>query len=204
MRIQLKSLFGAFVGAIVLMCGSQAHATLLLGTSVTGTLTVGSNPLNLFDPGIGDVPGSYLNHLGPTVTIGSQPTFGEFYSGASADLITAIFTDTTLTIEYQVFSGGPYNNLHMSFTDTAFGPLSYIPGSNSFPGSFTTGLSGNTFSVNWTGGTGVTGDDYVATFSFAPATSVPEISASAIGSGIVLVAGMLMMLSCRPRSSLPA
>lgn len=73
----------------------------LLGRQVNGTIQFGANPTNYYDPANGFVPGGFGNSGGQPVTIAAGTEFG-FQDGANMD--TADFSDTQLTIRDVVFS----------------------------------------------------------------------------------------------------
>jgi hypothetical protein len=69
-------------------------------------------------------------------------------------------------------------------------------------------LVGDTITLSWAGGPITSGTDYSAVFAITSASAgvpagVPEISASALGSGIVLVSGVLMLFLSRRKIHSP-
>jgi len=151
------------------VCALPGNAS-LVGTSVTGSLTLGGVPSNYFDPGLGFVPAGYLNASGTTVTISNSALQFGFDDGSSR--ISANFSDHQLTVSDLIAISGPSNSFQMIFTDTAFTGQYLVPVSDSFP---LAGYSviGDVMTLNYPGGNPAIGQTLSATFAVTP---VPEPS----------------------------
>lgn len=138
-----------------------------IGTDVTGSLAFNGGSTNYFDAANGFVPAGYGNSGGSTtVTIGPGIEFG---FADSANLDTADFTGSTLTISNAVLQPNAAGPFQMIFTDSAFTGFSLVSNDLGLTYSFT----GNTLTLNRVAG------DYSGTsstvFNYTSAASpVPE------------------------------
>jgi hypothetical protein len=118
-----------------------------IGTDVTGSLTFNGGAINYFDAANGFVPAGYGNSGGSTtVTIGPGIEFG---FADSANLNTADFTGSTLTISNQVLQANIAAPLEMTFTDSAFTGFTLVSNDLGLIYSF----SGSTLTINRPEGT---------------------------------------------------
>jgi hypothetical protein len=161
-----KLRIGVLTAGIVLAATVPCRAD-LLGSSVTGTLTFGTGTTNYYDPAKPYVPAGYLNHAGPTVTIGGlAPDFG---FADTYDTITANFTGNSLTITDSGLSGAGWTQ---TFTDTAFAGATFVITADNFAnGGLQSSLVGDVLTVTWAGTAGDPGS--TGGFSYTPGT-VPE------------------------------
>ncbi len=121
----------------------------LLGTSVTGQLTIANGVTNYFESANHEVPAGYGNSgLGTstTVTIGSGIEFG-YNDGVNFD--TVDFTGTMVTL--QDVSQRNSGIIHYSFTDTAFTGLTLSQDSENFPNGVTATLVGDVLTISSAG-----------------------------------------------------
>src|SRR5215213_9781498 len=102
---------------------SPAHA-LLLGTSVTGSLTFGAGSTNFFNPANGFVPPGFGNSSPGTNTVTIAEPLVEFGFEDGANRDTANFTDNTLT-NGDLVKGSGASSWTMTFSDSAFSGLSF-------------------------------------------------------------------------------
>jgi PEP-CTERM motif len=169
---------------ICLFCLS-AHSAFAdgTGTSVTGFLSFNGGSTNYFDPANGFVPAGYGNVAGTTVTIGAGTEFG---FDDTANLDTADFTGTTLTISDTSFGQGEAI-FEMQFTDPAF--TGFTVGVNGL--GLTSSFSGDTLTLNFAGGD-FDGTE-TSTYTYSTSTGVtPEPSSLALlGTGVLAAAGAL-------------
>lgn len=153
-----------------------SHAAGLIGTSVAGSLTFGSNATNYFDPNNGYVPAGYLNTSGTVVSIASPAVEFGFADGFNTD--TANFSAFQFTLEDSVTTTSSVSAVAapftMTFTDAAFNGVTLAKVTDFFPGGLTYSLVNSTITVHWAGGAVNNGDDYTSTFTLA---AVPEPSA---------------------------
>ena len=164
-------------------CIAQANATV-----IDGILNFGGGGANYYDPIRGFVPAGAGNHGGPSITV---PSFFAFAD--PADLLTATFTSTSLTIEDIVLVEQTFSN--QFFTADTPGFFSNLKlQSNSFPGEFVYSLTGDTLSVNWIGSSVPV--DATAVFSFG--SPVPEASTWAM---MALGFAGLSLIALRARGS---
>ncbi len=155
----------AILGALVCAPGWAD----LVGTSVTGSLTFGGNPLNFFDPVNGFVPNGPLNKTqGTTVTISSSAIEFGFQDPDNTD--TADFTGTQLTLT-DISSGGQAA-ARFTFTDAAFAGVTLSPVSNTFPVGFGAVLDGSTLTISFP--QFLQSGTFDAVFSLTPTTAIPE------------------------------
>ena len=185
---------------------SPASAS-LLGWQVTGSLEfpTAASGVNVFNPGsgYGGVPSGSLNENGITVTI-QEPAI-EFGYEDDGNVYTANFTGTTLTIHDVVkmsssASGNPNSPFDMTFTSVVpglFDLISLIPG-DGFTPLLTYSLTGDTITIDWTGGNVAQGDEFVAVFEIKT-NAVPEPATLAL-MGI----GLAGMISLSKRRQVPA
>lgn len=164
--------FTLAIGCAGLLAVSSAASAQLAGTKVNGSLTFSGAPANYFDPVNFFVPSSgYGNSSSPNgVTIGSGTEFG-FDDGFN--LNTADFTDTQLIITDLPSGDFNDNPLEMQFTTLtpgAFTGLSLV--SSDFTG-LTYNLTGDTITIDWTGGDVATNQQLTAVFNILPG-AVPE------------------------------
>jgi hypothetical protein len=174
------------VAAALLSANLAAHAD-GIGTSVTGGLFFDGSPINFFDPSNGFVPSGSGNSSGTTVTIGSDSEFG-FKDGANID--TADFTGSTLTVSDIVEGSANDGPFKMTFTDAAF--TGFTQESGTLDG-FTFSFSGDTLDVFRTGGEVTTGESFTSTFDYTTAAAVtPEPTGIALlGTGLLGLAGVV-------------
>jgi hypothetical protein len=162
----MKKLFlGAALSTFI-----SAHATSLVGTSVTGQVQYGGSGPNYFDPSLGFVPAGYLNVGGTTVTISGSAT--EFAVDDFLNLQTANFTANQLIITD--VSTLLAVDFRMSFKNAAFVGATLSEASDTFlNGGATAALSGDTITVNVPGFTAE--GTFSAVFNIGlPSASVPE------------------------------
>jgi hypothetical protein len=123
---------------IGLLCIASTAWAGLIGTSVTGSLLIGGNPPNYYDPAYTYVPASgYLNSSpgGPTVTIAEPAIEFGFADGANTDKTN--FTNTQLIFtDASLYPGNAAYTL--TFTDSAFNDISLV----------STTFAGMTYSIN--------------------------------------------------------
>lgn len=158
-----------------------------IGTSVTGSVFYGDNPVNYFDPANGG-SAAYGNSAGSTVTIGPGIEFG-YSDYFNTD--TANFTGSTLSISD--VDRGTALPFEMIFTDSAFTGFSEISGTAQ---GYTFTFSGDTLDVFYAGisnpGT------FDSNFSYATTAATPEPSSIALfGSG--LIGGIVRRRRCDRR-----
>jgi len=155
-----------------LLAGTAFAASIIaspaFAQNITGTLNFGAlGGTNYFDPTNGGVPAGYGNTGSATVAIGSGVEFG-YQDGANLD--TANFTGTSLTITDQTFSSA--SPFFMTFTSNVAGFFNNAAfSSNGFGGSFS--VSGNT--LTFSAPTVGTPQTRTSVITFAGATgAVPE------------------------------
>lgn len=160
----------------------------LVGSSVTGTLKFGSDPVNYFAPanlyvpvGYGNSsPGSHVN-----VLIGAGAEFG-YRDGFNQ--YVANFTDTQLIITHDALLYGNSSPLVMTFTSSAFTSLSLD--AQSFAPALTHSLVGNVITINWAGGITTIGSTR-AVFNVGSGTGVPDGGSTALMFVGALLAGVV-------------
>lgn len=139
--------------AVLSVSAISSHAD-LIGTQVTGSLTIaGSGKTNFFDPANGFVPNGVKNDAGTTVTIGSGTEFGySFSTFFSGILKTVNFTGTSVTVTDTCETFGfnacvvlPYE---LKFTDLAFAGITTVSNDLGLDKSF----SGHTITLDFDGG----------------------------------------------------
>ena len=158
--------------ACAMLAASGAADAQLAGNQVNGSVTFNGGTTNFFDPANHFVPAGYGNSTGLPVTIGSET---EFAIGATQNLDTADFSDTQLTITDNVLSTGSNAAFEMQFTSLTPGLFEILTlDSNNFTG-LTYGLSGDTITIDWTGGAVEQGQVFQAVFNLIPG-AVPEPS----------------------------
>jgi uncharacterized repeat protein (TIGR01451 family) len=122
----------------------------LLDTQISSSYFSPSNPeTNLFDPAQGNVPASYLNAAGTTVTI-SEPAI-EYGEQTDTALTTANFTATQLILTNTPIRSG-LNLIGASrFTFTNSAPVTGFDllSSNFADASSSTSLTGQSFTIDW-------------------------------------------------------
>src|SRR5262245_10393541 len=128
----MKPCPSTFLLCVPLLMVGAANASVLIGTTVTGSLT-GNGGVNVFDPAnlmppTSFVPPGDLNATGTTVTIQDPATefgaeSGDPSPGSNFVLLEANFTDTALLIDYQLHlpagSSSPPTVLVFQFIDAA-------------------------------------------------------------------------------------
>jgi PEP-CTERM motif len=168
----------------------RRQAAILLGTSVTGTLTFGGP--NGFDPANSLVPSGCLNSSpGNATVVVVNPTV-EFCYDDIANLDTAQFTDNSLTItDVMRFTNGT-NAWTMTF---AFAP-GLITGVSEASDNFANGgvtavLANDILTLSFAGTTGIQTSTAVYNFN---TTATPEPSTAMLGAmgGAVLAFGALL------------
>jgi hypothetical protein len=97
-----------------------ARAALLLGSTVTGSLTFNDQPTNYFDAANGYVPAGYDNSAPNPPAVVIAPGVTEFAFQDPDNLVTVDFTDNRLTIT-DVHAMGSINNFILVLTDAALG-----------------------------------------------------------------------------------
>ncbi|MBS0504430.1 MAG: PEP-CTERM sorting domain-containing protein [Proteobacteria bacterium] len=140
----------------------------LLGRQVNGTIQFGANPTNYYDPANGFVPGGFGNSGGQPVTIAAGTEFG-FQDGANMD--TADFSDTQLTIRDVVFSNAA--NWKQTFTlvgSPGFASISLV--NDAFVPGLTYSLNNGVIEINWAGTNAA--NDFTAVFNVTAGNAVPE------------------------------
>jgi hypothetical protein len=165
----------------------------LLGTTVTGSLVLATVPsVNFYDPNnvIFDlVPPGYDNFTAnsPTVTIDANMEFG--YND-QASLITADFTDNTLTLTDTV-SAGVDSAWEQTFTDTALSGLTLTNVTDSFGLSSAT-LSGDVITIDWPGiqDPDALATEFSATFNLTGSTLPEPASLTLLASGLAGLAAL--------------
>ena len=178
-------LFKLLMLCCTLLVAGTAHAG-LIGEQVTGGIYFASIPTNYFDPSNGYVPSGYLNTSGATVTIGTPAVEFGFLDGANLD--TADFTDTQLTVTDHVYSNA--SNWEMTFLSTTPGLFQGLAkvGDNFPNGGITYSISGDTIELFWSG-TGSSSGDFPFSATFDVQTSgVPEPATL-----FLLVPGLLVL-----------
>ena len=176
-----------FVVLLCLLCCPLAHASSLVGSSVTGSLTFPGDPSNYFDPGYGFVPFTgYLNAAGTTVAVSAGAV--EFGYDDGASLLSADFSGNQFTISDLIELSGPTNGFELTFTDLAFDGQSFnFSSGNALPSSFS--LVGNTLTLDYAGSNVTAGQEFTSTFSVA---QTPEPSSLClVVSSLMAGAGML-------------
>ncbi len=161
---------------------NTADASLLIGTSVTGTLNFGS-ATNYFDSANGFVPATgYLNTSSTTVPI-SQPQieFG-YQDGANQD--SANFTDSQLYIEDQYFGTIGDLPFTMSFTDPAFAGITLTPTISNFPNALSASIAGTTITVTGPAQSFPANTSYIAVYNIS-SSPTPEPATGAVGLGLL-------------------
>jgi hypothetical protein len=172
-----KFFLGAALSTLI-----SAHATSLVGTSVTGQVQYDGSGPNYFDPALGFVPAGVLNVGGTTVAISASAI--EFGVADGANVQTADFTVSQLIITD--VSSSLAVDFRMTFKNSAFVGATLSEASDTFlNGGATASLSGDTITVN------VPGFERVGTFSAVfnialPSASVPEggMTISMLGLGL--------------------
>lgn len=183
----MKTLTRFAVAAIIGSALSVTCWASLVGTSVTGNMNIGGT--NYFDPAQGYVPAGYGNSSPGTTTVTIATPLVEFGFQDGANLDTADFTDSTLTLTD--VSNSASIGITYSFTDSAFAGLTLTEISDTFPGGVGASLVGDTITLDApalsSSGT------YVASYDLGPA--VPEPKSAGLAAG----AFALFLLAVRMR-----
>ena len=163
--------FTLAIAAVALVASTAANAQ-LAGTQVDGSLSFNGNSINYFDPAFGFVPAGVGNSTSANgVTIGSGTEFGFSQSGTFD--IMADFTDDQLVLQEDIFLSALFNPQQFTFTSLTPGSFAGLSlASSNFTG-LTYGVSGDTITINWTGGAMSRGTQLQAVFDILPA-AVPE------------------------------
>jgi hypothetical protein len=171
------------VAAAAMCVTARAGSASLLGTTVNGQLNFEAGHTNFFDPANGLVPAGFLNHAGPTVTIG-EPAIE--FGFADPAVMSANFTGTQLIISDTIDTAQTLAPFTMTFTDTAFASVSEV--GDTFPRGLSASLVGAVLTIKWGGGSATNGDTYTGTFNVG-ASVVPEPNSLLLaGIGMVSVA----------------
>lgn len=127
---------------LALVCLAPAAWAGLIGTSVTGSMTVNGGPTNYFNPANGFVPAGPLNNSGTTVVVTNAAI--EFGASAFNNTITADFSDTQLTLSEAAFTVND-PSFAIQLTGAAFNSVTLA--SSSFNG-MTYSLAGGVLTIN--------------------------------------------------------
>jgi hypothetical protein len=162
-------------------------ATSASATVITGTLSFGApGGTNFFEPAFGYVPAGYGNAAGTSVAVGPGVEFG---FDDTANLDTADFTATSLTITDFTYPGHSAADFYMTFTSDTVGFFDNLfAGPDTFGSTYS--VNGNTLSF-MAPGTFSPGTR-TATFTFRNQGAVPEpatwammlIGFGAVGAGM--------------------
>ena len=179
----MKKIATLFAIAVLCLSASTLRAD-AIGTPVTGTLNfTGFGTTNYWDPAHGFVPPGYGNS-GGSVTVPIGPGI-EFGYNDTANLDTADFTGTTLTVSDESFIGDS-NGWVMTFTDPAF--IGFTEIDNGLGLSY--GFSGHTLTLTFPTGN-IKGTE-VSTFDFTSASPIPEPGTLALmATGLLGAAGLI-------------
>ncbi len=187
--MKLPACLGALF-ALVFAVGSPARAD-LIGTTVTGTLEFNVIPTNFFDPANNGVPGTgYLNSAdafdSATVVIAPSPTTYGFSDPANLD--TANFSATQLTVTDTVYPNYGAVTWTMTFTDSAFTSLTQV--SDNFLNGLSSSLTGDLITLTW-GGSPISSDGvtYTAVFDVDGPAPSPEPNTLVVV-GVAILAGL--------------
>lgn len=161
----------------------------VLGTTVTGGMFFGANPINYFNSSAGFVPGGCQNSgAGSASVVAVDPT-AEFCFNDGSNFNTAQFTDTTLSITDVMTSNAI--NWKMTFVfapNTVFGVTETSDSFNN--GGVTATFADNMLTLLWAGaGSGPLTFNAQYALQVAPPTDVPEPSPLALVALGLLAAG---------------
>jgi len=183
-----KRLAAVLAGGLLLapVCGEAAP---LLGTQVTGAINFGGGSTNYYNPANGFVPAGCLNTAGGTTVTIAEPAV-EFCFQDAANRDTANFTDTTITLTDQVFSGAI--NWTQTFTNVVFLGLTFTEIADNFPtGGVTLVQIGDQLQFTWAG-TGTPG-------TFSATYQVNRVAAPEPASAGLLLMGLAAAAARRYR-----
>jgi hypothetical protein len=180
----MKKATTLFAIAVLCLSASTLRAD-AIGTLVTGTLNFnGFGTTNYFDAANGFVPPGYGNS-GGSITVPIDSGIVEFGYNDTANLDTADFTGSSLTITDESFVGnsGGYT---MTFTDPAFTGFTAVDNELGLLYSF----SGHTLTVTFPAGN-IKGTESSA-FEFTSITPIPEPGTLALMATGLLGAAVLI------------
>ena len=180
--------------ALAVFGATPAHAQ-LLGTTVTGNLSLPGNNSNFFDPANGFVPSSgYSNSTGGTTVTVAEPAIEFGFASGNILTITANITATQLILTEVINNVDSPAGFTMTLNDTSFGTPVLV--SNTFPSGFSFSKTGNIITVN--GPANSTNGTYQATLNVA-ATAVPESGSGVLA--LLAASGSLFVAKLRRRKT---